>query len=79
MIAKLNSFLDSIVAVILTLLPDDPFKAFIDNIAISPYLSAINWIIPVGTFVTISTAWVAAIGVFYVYQLVLRWAKVVSD
>ena len=79
MIAKLNSFLDSIVAVILTLLPDDPFKSFIDNIAISPYLSTINWIIPVGTFVTIATAWVTAIGVFYVYQLVLRWAKVVSD
>jgi len=79
MIQKLNAFLDSIVAVILTLLPNDPFKSFIDNMAISPYLGYINWIIPVGSILTIATAWVTAIGVFYVYQLVLRWAKVVSD
>ena len=79
MIAKLNAFLDKLVAVVLVLLPNDPFIEFIDNLAISPYLGYINWIVPVGTILTIATAWVTAIGVFYVYQLVLRWAKVVSD
>lgn len=78
MIQKLNAFLDSIVAVVLALLPNDPFKSFIDNMQIAPYLGYINWIIPVGSILTIATAWVTAIGVFYVYQLILRWAKVVS-
>ena len=79
MIEKLNSFLQTIAAALLTILPNDPFKPFINNIAISPYVKYINWLIPVGTCVTILTAWLSAIAVFYIYQIALRWAKVVGE
>jgi hypothetical protein len=79
MIAKFNTFLQSIVAALLTILPNDPFKQYINNISISPYVKYINWIIPVGSCLTILTAWLAAIAVFYIYQIALRWAKVVGE
>ena len=60
-------------------LPDSPFTAFIESIEETPWLGYLNWFVPVGTFVGIGTLWVAAIIVFYVYQMIFRWAKVVGD
>lgn len=79
MISKINAFLQEIAAALLSFLPDSPFKPFIDSIERAEWLHYLNWFVPVGTFVAIGTAWVAAIGVFYVYQMILRWAKVVAD
>ena len=79
MIAKINAFLKAIAAVVLSILPDSPFKPFIDKIQSFEWLGVLNWFIPVGTLVAIGTAWLAAIAVFYVYQIILRWAKVVGS
>lgn len=79
MIAKLNAFLKAIAAVVLSILPNSPFRSFIDSIGTFEWLGVLNWFIPVGTLVLIGTSWLAAIAVFYVYQIILRWAKVVGS
>lgn len=79
MIAKINAFLQSIVSVILSILPNSPLRPFIDSLTKYEWLGMLNWFLPVGSFVTIGTAWLSAIAVFYTYQLILRWAKVVGD
>lgn len=79
MIAKITQFLQKIAAVLLSWLPDSPFSSVIDNIEGSTWLGYVNWFVPVGTLVTIGTLWTAAIATFYVYQMALRWAKVVGD
>ena len=79
MIAKINAFLQKIAAVLLSFLPDSPIAPIIDSIERAEWLGYINWFVPVGTFVAIGTAWITAIGVFYVYQMILRWAKAVGD
>lgn len=60
-------------------LPVSPFKEFISNIGELPYLSWLNWVCPVGTFIQIGMAWLVAIGVFYLYMVVARWVKVIGD
>lgn len=79
MIAKLNAFLLKIVSLILSILPDSPLKPYIDALSNVDFLPYLNWFVPVGTLVGIGTSWLAAIAVFYAYQLILRWAKVVGD
>lgn len=76
---ELQDFLTKMVNVFLALLPDCPFEGYISAIGDNDLLKYINWIIPVGDFVTIGLSWLVAIGVFYLYQVVLRWLKVVGD
>ncbi|MEG1709605.1 MAG: hypothetical protein RR313_11795 [Anaerovoracaceae bacterium] len=79
MISKINAFLSSIVATILSMLPNSPFSSVIDTVADAEWLGYINYFIPIGTLVGIATTWGVAIGVFYVYQMILRWAKAIGD
>ena len=79
MIAKINAFLQKIAAVLLSFLPDSPLAPVIASIEQAEWLGYINWFVPVGTFVGIGTAWITAIGIFYIYQMILRWAKAVGD
>ena len=79
MIASITAFLQKIAGVLLSWLPDSPFTDVIDSIQASSWLGYVNWFIPVGTLMSIGATWTAAIAVFYVYQMALRWAKVVGD
>lgn len=79
MIAKINAFLQAIAAAVLSILPNSPVRPFIDQISNVPWLGLLNWFVPIGTMVSIGTAWLAAITIFYVYQVILRWAKVASS
>lgn len=75
----LRDFLIDMVNVFLALLPDCPFEKYISAIGDNDLLKYVNWIIPVGDFVIIGSSWLVAIGVFYLYQVVLRWLKVIGD
>lgn len=69
-----NAFLD----IVLKLLPFSPFSSFIDSLEQLPYLGYLNWFIPIGTFVTIGTAWLAVITTYYMLSIVLRWLKAID-
>lgn len=73
------NFLTGILATFLGLLPKSPFTEFIAELRGAEWLSALNWVCPVGTFVKIAGAWGTAILVFYAYQIILRWVKAVDS
>lgn len=79
MIKAIQGFIQQVLGIILSILPDSPIRPFIDSLGSVEWLGVLNWFIPVGTFLTIGTAWTAAITVFYTYQIILRWAKAVGD
>lgn len=79
MIKTIQDFLQKVLGIILSILPDSPFAPVIAELEQVPWLGYLNWFIPVGTLVGIGTAWTAAIAVFYTYQIILRWAKAVGD
>lgn len=62
--------------VLVNLLPTSPFIAF-HNLDI-PFLSELNWIIPISLFVSILQVWLVAIGVYLVISVALRWVKVIE-
>jgi hypothetical protein len=63
---------------VLQLLPPSPFQA-LDNSVIQPYLSGLNWFVPISQMLAAGELWLTAIGIFYIYQAVLRWIKAIGD
>lgn len=79
-VSFLNSLIQGLADVlqfILALLPPSPF-ALIDNTPVQPYLDSLNYFIPISEMIAIGEAWLAAITLFYGYQIVLRWIKAVE-
>lgn len=66
-----------LINVIFAILPKSPFQN-IDFSGISDWLGYINYLLPVGEIVVILTVWGSAIGIYYIYQIALRWIKVVE-
>ena len=66
-----------IVAFLSKVLPLSPFRGFIDSIGSFEYLSWLNWFFPVGECIAVLAAWVATIGIYYTYMVLLRWVKAI--
>lgn len=63
---------------LLALLPQSPFSAFLEAMEKWEFLKTLNWIVPISTFISIGTAWLTAIGVYYAWSVVLRWIKAIE-
>ena len=70
-----NSLADELMKV----LPLSPFRQFLDQYADIPALGYLNWFFPVRDCLTIMLAWLGAVGLFYLYSIVMRWLKVIGD
>lgn len=70
--------LKNLLVLALSLLPDSPFREFLDGLAGLPYLGYLNWFIPVGDFVRLLSVWCVAVGVFYVASVILRFVKAIN-
>lgn len=73
----LGNALNDILGWILFVLPDSPFK-LLSMSPIEPYLPYINYFIDIKFIVDILVAWVTCIGVYYGYQVILRWIKAIN-
>ena len=69
--------LGSILSLIFSILPPSPFSA-INNSIIAEYLPYINYYIPFNEVIVILQTWLVAVGVYYLYQIVLRWIKAIE-
>lgn len=70
----------SFVVGVVELFPTSPF-VILDSMASSEFyewLQMVNWFIPINTFVGILETWLSCVAVYYVYQIVLRWVKVIE-
>lgn len=74
-----RELIDMFADTILRALPHSPFDQYISMFEKLEYLGYLNWFIPVGAFLKILSAWVAAIGVFYIYSIIMRWIKMIGD
>lgn len=61
------------------LLPASPFAPALDYFRDLPYLGWLNWVVPVKDMLNVAFVWLAAITVFYLYAIIMRWLKVIGD
>lgn len=78
MLMKLKAALIVLVNTLLGFLPDSPFSVFFTRAAGIPELGYLNYFVPVGEMIAIAEAWLTCIGIFYLYQAVLRFAKMIE-
>lgn len=74
----ITDILDDIVNAIVLLLPVSPFKDIEIPAEVKELFGYVNYFVPVGAMLTIGTTWLTAIGVYYLYQTILRWAKTIK-
>lgn len=70
----ISDFFDGVI----DFLPTSPFVKFLEKMQDLPYLSYLNYFLPISQMIAIGEAWLVAIGVFYLYQIVLRWIKAIE-
>lgn len=63
---------------IVRLLPTSPVQKFLSMFEDIPYLSYLNWFIPVSSILVVMEVWLSAIALFYLYSIILRWIKAIS-
>lgn len=68
--------LGTVANVVVLLLPPSPFLNF-TGVEI-PFISSLNWVIPISFMVTILGYWTGAILLYYIVQTVLRWVKMIE-
>lgn len=77
----LNYLIDKfkvIVDSVLNMLPKSPIVYCTKNKTISEYLGYVNYFIPVYLWISILEAWLTAIVIYFVVQVILRWIKVIE-
>ena len=67
-----------LVEVVFSLLPNSPFREFLDGFGNLPYLGYLNWLIPIADFVKLLGIWCIAVSIFYVASMILRLIKVIT-
>lgn len=75
----LNSLWGSFGEKIANVLPKSPFTPIIEWVQNLPYLSFVNWFVPIGDMLSMLGVWLSAIAVYYLAMVVLRWLKVIGS
>jgi len=68
----------SILDAILQILPDSPFRPFIDSLGDIPYVGWLNYFLPVSDFLRLLTLWGTAILLFYAVSALLRFVNAID-
>lgn len=81
MIELFNSLMDGFKDFLVSVLPGSPFREFITSLQgiEKTWLGWLNWIIPVKQILIFLAAWLAAISLFYIYSIIMRWIKMLGD
>lgn len=64
----------SFINFVINLLPKSPFH-YLDNSSISDYIGYFNWLFPIDSMISFLELWLVAIGVYYLYSILMRWIK----
>ena len=83
MLDALMSFMNNLIQTIgkglMSVLPTSPFRQFINSWIPPAYLGWLNWFFPVQRILSILGLWLTAIGLFYLYSILMRWVKMIGD
>lgn len=76
--SQLADWANAILIVAFAGLPDSPFVMISKNSQITELLSYLNWVIPIDFMISTLELWLVAVGIFYVWQILLRWVKAIE-
>lgn len=63
---------------LIDILPKSPITYISSNPEVEKVMGYVNFFIPIYSMIAVLEAWLTAIVIYYVVQVILRWAKVVE-
>lgn len=75
----ISEVFSGLVQKLVDVLPVSPFIQFKTQIGNIPYLNYFNWFFPVPECLAVLLAWLGVISFFYLYSVLMRWVKLLSD
>lgn len=66
------------VDIVLSILPPSPFTLFLNAGVLNDYIKYINYFFPVTELIIVVEAWILCVGIFYIYQVIMRWIKLIG-
>lgn len=63
---------------LLSVLPLSPFQRYISYFDAWPYMGWVNWFVPVKGYLIVWGSWITAVGTYYLYTAILRWARAIE-
>lgn len=80
MFDDLSQSLIDVAYTVINIFPTTPFTIIdeMGNTVVYEYLQYVNWFIDFSTIMNIFAAWLTCVAIYYVYQIVLRWIKVIE-
>lgn len=76
--SQLGDWANALLLLIMQVLPDSPFQMLTQNAEVREVMGYVNYILPLDFILSTLQAWLVAIGVFYVWQALLRWTKAIE-
>lgn len=67
-----------IISVLLALLPQSPFNAYISLVDNIPYLAYVNWFIPVDGIFLVMQTWLQVVLIYCGYVIAMRYTGLVK-
>lgn len=68
-----------IISLILTILPVSPFVGFNTLVSNIPYLSFVNWFLPIPEMLTILESWLVVVSVYYGILYLINYTGIVKS
>lgn len=68
-----------VIAVILTLLPASPLTGFSYLVTNLPYLSFVNWFLPITEMIVILETWLLVVSVYYTLLFLINYTGIVKS
>lgn len=63
---------NKVLSAVLSFLPDSPFSSITIPAELRTILGYVNYFVPIRAMLIIAGSWLSAIGVYYLYQVILR-------
>lgn len=79
MLAWMQELFSTFAEKILSVLPTSPFARYIDAFSDMPFLSWLNWFVPIKACLIVFSAWLVAVALFYTYSIIMRWLKLIGE
>ena len=68
-----------IISVILALLPQSPFVGFTNLMNNIPYISFVNWFLPISEMIAILESWLVVVSVYYGILYLINYTGLVKS
>ena len=68
-----------VLSLVISLIPGSPFSGMVSMVHQIPYLSYLNWFVPIPEIIVIMESWLAVVSVYYTILFALNYVGILKS